>query len=90
MGDGRWAGWAMVDGHWGTKRLLLAGLQPRRAKGGSWEGNQRCSHFKDDTSSFLPLLLTFPPSNKKDGRLQEYFQLLGEASSEEDHQTGPP
>ena len=37
MEDGRWAGWAMVDGHWGT-RLLLAGLQPRRAKGGSWEG----------------------------------------------------
>ena len=80
MEDGRWAGWAMVDGHWGT-RLLLAGLQPRRAKGGSWEGNQRCSHFKDDTSSFLLLLLTSPPSNKKDGRFQEYLQLLGEAPS---------
>ena len=86
---GRWAVGRMGDGRWAlgdaASSCRSATTSGKRGKLGG--GNQRCSHFKDDTSSFLLLLLTFPPSNKKDGRLQEYFQLLGEASSWEDHQT---
>ena len=79
---GRWALGRMGDGRWAlgdaASSCWSATTSGKRGKLGG--GNQRCSHFKDDTSSFLLLLLTSPPSNKKDGRLQEYLQLLGKTT----------
>ena len=60
---GRWALGRMGDGRWAlgdeaASSCWSATTSGKRGKLGG--GNQHCSHFKDDTSSFLLLLLTFP------------------------------
>ena len=54
--------------------LLLAGLAPNYVRQRrEAEGNRRCPHFKDDTSSPLTFMLQ---RRRMDGWLQEYLQLL--------------
>ena len=68
MKGGRWALGRMGDGRWAlgdeaASSCRSATTSGKRGKLGG--GNQHCSHFKDDTSSFLLLLLTSPLQRRR-------------------------
>ena len=85
MGTGQDGRWSMGIG--GRSGFFLPVCNHVGQKGEAGRGQSALLPLQRWYIFFPPPSPDLPPSNKKNGRLQEYFQLLEEATSREEHQT---